>query len=71
MSQSWVVALSGGAIREALEGWRGLAAVMLRARAAHGVRLLGLLGSTAGGGEKENRELLANNLGKRWEKNRK
>lgn len=68
MSQSWVVVLSGDVIREALEGWRGLAAVMLRVIAAQGVGLLGLVGSTAGGGERENREVLANNLGKRWEK---
>lgn len=52
-------------IREGLEGRRGSAAVMRNVRAAHGARLVG---STARGGERENGELVANNLGKRWEK---
>lgn len=55
-------------IREGLEGRRGSAAVMRNVRAAHGARLVG---STARGGERENGELVANNLGKRWEKKQK
>lgn len=55
-------------IREGLEGRQGSAAVMRNVRAAHSARLLG---STARGEERENGELVANNLGKRWEKKQK